>query len=225
VATILLPAASFAEQVDVTATDTPIVVADEDSNEPNEPGATALGPVVGIHIGPRLSVFSDLGAAIEPRLELGMTLPAAGGRLQPFAMFAWSNPKTDGTIDDARLPASGEFSYDVTQHEYMLVAGANVRFAPLGSKFNGYVGAGPQVVWLTTIATGESGGEAFGENREMAAEIGFYGALGGEMKLGPGALFAQVAMSWSQLGGDITGDANSGALTPSVGWRFMPGQP
>jgi hypothetical protein len=74
---------------------------------------------------------------------------------------------------------------------------------------------------LKTTANGSAGGEPFGENTETATEFGVYGALGLELVFGPGSGFFQVGIAWSDLAGRITGDSNTGNLSPAIGYRFM----
>ena len=60
-----------------------------------------------------------------------------------------------------------------------------------------------------------------GVSRETATEFGLYTALGVELVLGPGSGFFQLGIAWSDLAGRITGDSNTGNLSPALGYRLM----
>lgn len=177
--------------------------------------------VIGLHVGPSLSVFSDLEAHVMPRLELGYNLPVWGRRLEPHFTVAYTPPHASGSVADTRLPNGGEFGWEITEDELTLGLGLLVRFLELGSPVNGYAALGPQVVFLRTSVDGDAGGEAFGENTEDDVKVGLYGALGVELVLGPGAAFFQVGLAWSDLNGRVTGDSNTGNLSPALGYRLM----
>ncbi|MBN1945739.1 MAG: hypothetical protein JW797_08675 [Bradymonadales bacterium] len=177
--------------------------------------------VIGVHIGPSLSVFSDLDPHVMPRFEFGYNLPVWGRRLEPHLTVAYTPPRASGTVDDTRLPQSGEFSWEIKQDELTLGLGILARFLELGRFVNGYAAIGPQVVFLHTSVVGEAAGEPFGENSEEDVKFGIYGALGIELVLGPGAAFFQLGIAWSDLDGRITGDSNTGNLSPALGYRLM----
>lgn len=180
--------------------------------------------VVGIHVGPFLPVFSDLDPFfILPRLELGYRFPAWGGRLQPFFSAAYTEPTADGTETDARI-ASGGYTWEIRQKELMLGLGLLVRFLEWtpDETWNGYAALAPVLFLLETVADGAStAGEPFGENTETGTEVGLYFGAGAEYHIGPGAAFLELSLTWSDLDTFITGNSNTGALTPALGYRFM----
>jgi len=178
------------------------------------------GFVVGLHIGPSFSAFSPLKTTVLPRLEVGAALPFLGQRLQLFAVASYQAPKAEGEVEDTRVPGL-TFSYTLVEKELMLGGGLNVRFLELGRPVNPYVAIGPQVFLLETVANGEADGAAFGENRETDTKVGLYAGAGVEIRLGPGALFAQMGFTWCKLDGLITGVSNTGALNPTVGYRLI----
>jgi hypothetical protein len=185
-------------------------------------GLAPLGDfVVGVHIGPSLSVFSDLDPHVMPRLELGYNLPAWGRRLEPHVTISYTPPRAGGEAADVRLPASDSFNWEIRQDELALGIGMLVRFLELGSPINGYAALGPQVVFLRTVANGDAAGEPFGEHVERDTQVGLYGWLGVELVLGPGVGFVELGLAWSDLNGAITGDSNTGNLSPALGYRLM----
>lgn len=194
-------------------------------------GTELVGPerfpgefVIGIHIGPFIPVFSDLDPFfILPRLELGYRFPAWGGRLQPFFSAAYTEPTADGSVTDARI-TSGGYTWEIRQKELMLGLGLLVRFLEWtpDETWNGYAAAAPVLFLLETVADGaSSAGEPFGENTETGTEVGLYFGLGAEYHIGPGAAFFELSLTWSDLDTFMTGDSNTGALTPALGYRFM----
>ena len=74
---------------------------------------------------------------------------------------------------------------------------------------------------LETITVGSAGDKPFGENREQSARVGGLFALGGERKLGPGALLLEAAFGSSDLPHLITGDVSTGAISIQLGYRFL----
>jgi hypothetical protein len=59
------------------------------------------------------------------------------------------------------------------------------------------------------------------EFTETSTEIGLFVALGGEYRLGPGALFLDIDFGWSDLDHKITGDTSTANITPTLGYRFF----
>lgn len=188
-------------------------------------GGSRAGPAVfvaGLHFGPSFSAFSPLKTFVLPRLEVGVALPFAGQRIQVLGTLAYMAPPSEGAVDDSRV-SGASFSYALVHKELMLGFGVNVRFLELGRRINPYVGIAPQIYLMETVIDGDADGAAFGESRERYSKMGIYVGAGAELRLGPGALFVQLGFTYSKLDGQISGDSNTGALSPSVGYRLLLG--
>ena len=156
-----------------------------------------------------------------PRLEVGYNLPPLDQRLELFVAVAYTRPPLEGHIDDSRFTDSGGADFEISQDELTLGLGILARLFPLGDFVNPYLSVGPQVVFLRTTVNGDADGDALGENVETGTEYGIHGALGVELVLGPGSGFFQLGATWSDLTAQITGDSNTGNLSPALGYRFM----
>ena len=59
------------------------------------------------------------------------------------------------------------------------------------------------------------------EFSEQSTQMGFFVALGGEYTLGPGALFLDLDLGWSDLPHTVTGDVSTGNIAGTIGYRFF----
>ena len=88
-------------------------------------------------------------------------------------------------------------------------------------KLTPYAGIGPRIYLLKSKISGSAGQSPIGETTEQSTKIGFGVPLGVEYELGPGGLLAEVLLQYGGLDHQITGDSNTGALSLSVGYRFL----
>ncbi|MBM4362708.1 MAG: hypothetical protein FJ104_08505 [Deltaproteobacteria bacterium] len=52
-------------------------------------------------------------------------------------------------------------------------------------------------------------------------KFGFYGALGGELHVGPGAVLLEVQTGYAAVDGFVLRDTNVGALNAALGYRLF----
>jgi len=180
------------------------------------------GIVIGLKVGGAFAgVFNDFGAAFVPELELGWMLPFADRMLEVFVSGRWSAPTTSGVVGpDARLPGDGMMSYNVEQQTAAIGLGLRLRI-DVSEIFSPYLAAGGRVNLMRSYTNGEAGGQPFGENTETSTNWGFFGALGGEIHVGPGAILLEVQANQVSTNHFVLQDTNLSSLDIFAGYRFM----
>lgn len=189
-----------------------------------------IGLVFGLKIGSGFSQpFNALGTSIVGEIEIGYLLPLpdpVGQSIELFVSGQYTQPSLSDTTTEAdpRLPGDGLMHYEVTQQQIGLTLGALYR-VPIGGSvgqwFRPYGALGARLYLMRTQVNAGVSGEAFGESRETATEVGFYGAIGGDFFLGPGSAFLETQFSYAGLDGYIMRDTNVGALNLALGYRLF----
>ena len=194
---------------------------------PHEGGGLAeLGLVLGAKTGASFGqAFSELGTSFVGELEIGYTLPLPaplGRDFEILLALQYAGPSAEGTgSPDERLPAGAALDYELTEQQLVLTLAALYR-VPIGSDLiRPYVAAGVRSYFLRTEIEASAEGEAFGAHEETATSLGPYGALGGELFLGPGALLLELQVGYATLDGTIFADHNVGALNTVLGYRLF----
>jgi hypothetical protein len=164
-------------------------------------------------------IGSGLETTFQVRLEAIYLLGAVGSRLGLIAALGYSQPEASGTGSDPRLP-DGVYSWSLTQRQTTLEIGLVGRIMPWSSDWNLGLVAGAQILFLSTLTDGSSGGEPFGQHDEQATLPGAFFALQAEYRLGPGALFGELGWAASFQDLETTGDLTASALGILVGYRF-----
>lgn len=183
------------------------------------PGALVIGGEVGA-IFPQ--PFTELQTHVAFGLELGYRLPFAGQRIEIMLAGAFSPPYRNETIKHGD-PATEELSYktEVDQQELTFSLGPRFRVMERSSPWNITIALGGRLFLLRSYSNGSRAGKEFAEFSEQSTQMGFFLALGGEYNIGPGAIFLDVDFGWSDLPHEITGDSNTGNITPTLGYRFF----
>jgi hypothetical protein len=172
----------------------------------------------GVQVGPAFSL-NPLGTAISPRIELGVELPPMDRSWRIFGSVQYLKPLGNGEIADARMP--GTSTYALKQDELSIAFGPQFRLGMLDGKVVPELSVGPNIYMYRSTVNGESGGADFGESSEQFTRVGVYAAGGVGIGLGPGELTALLTLGSSGLGGTVTGEAASAALSPTVGYRVL----
>lgn len=179
--------------------------------------------VIGARVGmgfPQL--FSKLRNFGVYEVEGGYILPSWGKRLQLSLGLGYSEPGSGNGLPDPRLAASGaSYRWDLSQRELTVDLGLIVRFLPFGARIAPYAKVGFRLYMLNTVIDGQAAGESFGRYDEKFTEPGFSVGGGVELRLGPGALGAELRVDFSNMNRRITGDSNTGMLSLLVGYRFF----
>jgi hypothetical protein len=158
-------------------------------------------------------VFTELGSHVTVGLEVGYRLPVLAQRLEIMAGAGYAPPGR--TYDD------GPYAADVTQEELHFSLGPRARFALPGLPLQVTAAAGFRLFLLRSTSTGSRDMESFAEFTEQSTRAGFFGALGGEFGVGPGAAFLDIELGYSSLPHKITGDVSTGNLAAVVGYRLF----
>lgn len=186
-----------------------------------------LGLVLGLKLGAGFSQpFSELGSSVVTELELGYLLPLpdpVGRSFELFLILHYAQPSVEGEIEqaDPRLPDDGIMKYDITQQQLVLTPGVLYRLPMGGELVRPYAALGARIYMMRTLIEAEAAGESFGDSEETATSVGFYGALGCDIFLGPGAILAELQLAYAGLDGYVMRDTNVGALNLAVGYRLM----
>lgn len=182
------------------------------AEERARPGPLAVGAKLGVVLP---QVATELETAFGGELEASF-----GRRIAGFASFGYTQPRVTRTsLMDPRLP--GVYDGEQTQRELTFGAGVLARAKPAGATWNGYAALAARAYFLETVTVGDSGGAAFGENREQSTRLGGVLTLGGERLLWKGALLLELQFGTSDLPHLITGDVSTGALVGAVGYRLF----
>jgi hypothetical protein len=204
--------------------------ASDDAKKPlyERGGLAGVGLVVGALAGGGFSQpFSKLGTSFVGELELGYVLPPLRHSIELFVSGQYAAPKTSGSnIQDtfgpggaSRIP--GTMSYEVTEQQAIVTLGALFRIPLPTPLFRPYVSLGGRAYLLKTQVSGNAGGQAFGDNAETATKFGFFGALGGEIHFGPGAVLLEVQTGYAGVDGFVLRNTNVGALNAALGYRLF----
>jgi hypothetical protein len=111
---------------------------------------------------------------------------------------------------------NGRYAYDLNEQALLFGLPVSYRFLPPDAFFNPYIGVAPTLFLLKATST------AFElENTETGTQFGVAALLGGQVRLGPGALFLEVGFQYAGLSHRITGESNLGAITTALGYRVM----
>jgi hypothetical protein len=191
-------------------------------------GLSGVGLVVGGKLGGGFGQpFSELGTTFVGELELGFTLPPLRRSIEIFIAGQYAAPTTEkkGIADESgpggtsRLP--GEWEYSLTERQAIVTLGGLYRLPLPTPLFRPYLALGGRMYLLRTEVNGRSGGETFGGNDETATKFGFYGALGGELHVGPGAVLLEVQTGYAGVDGFVLRDTNVGSLNVALGYRLF----
>lgn len=191
-------------------------------------GWSTTGLVLGIKAGAGIGApFNELGPTFIGEVELGYALPLPepiGRSLELFGAGAYLAPAQQGTASepDARLPGDGTLSYSMTQQTVALTLGARYRVPLAGESIAPYLGAGARLYLMRTEVEGAIDGQAISGSEETSSALGFHGALGVDVRLGPGALLAEAQLGYAPVDNYVLRETNLGTLALLVGYRFMP---
>ena len=185
------------------------------------------GVVVGAKAGGGVGApFNDFGLSYVAELELGYLLPLpapVAHALQLFAAGAYSAPSLDGRLSsrDRRLPGNGRAQYTIDQKVLAITFGVLGRI-PLHSELIApYLALGYRGTMTSSTTRGSVAGEAFGTNTEQGYAHGIYAAVGVDFFLGPGAVLAELQLTYAERDVFVLRNTNVGALQFMLGYRLM----
>jgi hypothetical protein len=178
------------------------------------PGALVVGGEFGA-IFPQ--PFTSLGTHVAFGIELGYRLPFWGQRLEIMADVGYSPPSNSFTENRTGT----QYDAKVRAKELHFSLGPRFRLMDRASPWNITIAAGGRLYLLETTSNGSRGGNDFAEFKEKSTQLGGFLALGGEYVLGPGAVFLDVDFGYAKMPHEITGDASTGNLSTTLGYRFF----
>jgi hypothetical protein len=180
----------------------------------DRPGPLVLGAKVGA-IFPQ--PFSKLGSHVAFGVEGGYRLPFLDERIEAMGAAGFSPPGTSFTDTHT----DGAYQGELDQQELTFSLGGRGRFLPIDSQWNVTGGLGGRLFLLRTTSNGSKDGQSFMQYTEQSTKVGFFLAVGGEYRLGPGAISLDLDLGWSPLNHRITGSTSTGNLTATVGYRLF----
>lgn len=170
-------------------------------------------------IAPRLGLAvptSALGPAMLAAIEVDFFLPVMERRVVVMLDLALTRPEHQGAGTDARV--GGDYEYSMTALEAKLSIGAVYRFLTRERPIVPFVGLGPAV---QVVRTTERTSFDASENSERTFEFGAEVLGGADLRVGPGAVYAELRLVLTTLRQRLTGDTNSGYAGLAVGYRFV----
>jgi hypothetical protein len=195
----------------------PVMVAAEDlALEKGEKSVITLGLKGGVGL-PQLSSALDTTFCIH--LEAAYQFPFWSSRLGLITSLGYTQPTGSGSGSDPRLPG-GEYTWETTQRQTTWDIGVLLRFMKRTSPWNLGLAVGARIVFLSTLTSGEAGGEPFGEHDEQATLPGMFAGVQGEYRLGSGAVFLELSLGMSFVDLHTTGDLTVMELGVLAGYRF-----
>lgn len=185
-------------------------------DDPTIPGALVIGGRIGA-IFPQ--PFTALDSHVAFGIELGYRLPFADQRLEIMFDAGYSPPHNSFSLN--RPEKGAAYDGTVAEEELHFSLGPRVRVMERKSPWNVTIAAGGRLYLLKSFSNGSRAGQSFAEFSEQSTELGFFAALGGEYALGPGVIFLDVDFGYAKIPHQITGDVNTGNITPTLGYRVF----
>jgi hypothetical protein len=194
----------------------PATPADDLALEKGGQNVITLGLKGGVGL-PQLSSALDTTFCVH--LEVAYQFPFWGSRLGLITSLGYTQPAASGSGSDPRLPG-GEYSWETTQRQTTWDIGVLVKVMERASPWNLAMAAGARIGFLSTLTSGEAGGEPFGEHDEQATLPGMFVGAQGEYRLGPGAVLLDLSLGMSFQDLRTTGDLTVAELGILAGYRF-----
>lgn len=169
--------------------------------------------LVGVRVGPAFPLDSELVMAGMGWVDVGVSPPAAGGRLRGIAAVGFAAPRATGSVADEGLSESREFL--VRQRALVLTAGLEVRLLQRSEAVTPVLSLAPAWVTAQTVVTGEGLVSA----RETRPVFGVRAGGGMEISSGPGAVALQLDYTAARLDGALTGEVPLRLLQPNISYR------
>ena len=167
---------------------------------------------------------TELDSSVVFGLELGYVVPVdMGGFVRPlgfeFDVMGTLPGASGGGTSEQLGEDGGTYDYDVRVTMVILELTASWRF-DITDIVGVYVQAGPRAYFIQTTVDASSGTADFGRRTQGDNAFGGVFAVGGDLTLGPGAVFLAAEYAGSDLKTRLAGDANTGALAFDLGYRI-----
>jgi len=162
--------------------------------------------------------FDGLSPFVSVGVELGFVLPVAGRHLAIVLDVDYTQPTTTGSEQDPRV-MGGTYTWKLTEQELGIMPVLLYRLTAMKPVIP-YAGIGPRIL-LARSTVRDNGTPAIMETHEQSTRLGVAVPIGAELPLGPGHAIGELLLQYGTLNHVATGDANTGAISLSVGYRLL----
>ena len=181
--------------------------------------AGEVGGLVGVgwaHGGLGITPELALEAGVRIKLPFGsLGIHRRGGYQRYTADGAGSFPcAEEGQEGPCIASNDGDWKWSLVEHNGRISLPISYRILPEERRVTPYILAAPGVFFQKSKVTSYDL-----DNTQFSAAFGIYGALGAQIRLGPGGLFIEGGYQWAALKHRITGDADMGAIRFALGYR------
>ena len=183
------------------------------------PDAHRSGVLLGGKVGGVLP-FGGLSPNVRAGIELGYVFPWLNGSFGAALDLDFTAPKSSGTKSGDMRVTGGNYDWHLTEQEFAIMPVVMYRLTSLGS-VTPYIGIGPRIFMLRSTVRGTAGGSEIAETTEQSTKVGVGIPLGADLRLGPGAVLAELLFEYGSLDHTATGDTNTGGLNLFLGYRFI----
>lgn len=177
------------------------------------------GVLLGAKIG-GIAPFNGLSPNARVGVELGYFFPVAKGSLGIALDLDFAAPKSHGTKRGDPRVNGGSYDWHLTEQQLAIMPVLMYRFTAL-TPIVPFAGIGPRINFLRSNVKGSSGGMPIFETTEQSGAVGVGIPVGAELRLGPGALLAELLFEYSKLDHVATGKTSTGGLSLSLGYRVL----
>ncbi len=177
------------------------------------------GVLLGAKVG-GIAPFNGLSPNARVGVEVGYFFPVAKGSLGFALDVDFAAPKSHGTKTGDPRVNGGSYDWHLTEQQLAIMPVLMYRFTSL-KPIVPFAGIGPRINFLRSTVRGSSGGMTIDETTEQSGAVGVGIPLGAELRLGPGALLAELLFEYSSLDHVATGATSTGGLSLSLGYRVL----
>lgn len=202
-----------AAPVDVSAS----AVVDAPASSPAEEPAGGTGLLLGAKVG-GIVPLDGLSPFVQFGIELGYALPPLKRQLAIVVAVDYTQPSTTNEEMDPRV-TGGSYTWKLIEQELGVQATLMFRAKSVKPVIP-FAGIGPRILFARSKVQ-DDGAPMISTTREQSTRIGIGVPLGVELPMGPGGLVGEVLLQYGTLDHTATGDAHTGAISLSVGYRAV----
>ncbi len=181
------------------------------ASDPATSASKSRGAIVAAKIG-GIVPFDGLSPYVSAGLEGGY----AFGPLVVVLDVDYTQPTKTGTEMDPRVDG-GTYSWKLTERELAFMPLIEYRLT--GMSVVPYAGIGPRLLLARSMVQSE-GQPTISATEEQSTRLGVGIPVGAEIAFGPGTALGELLLQYGSLDHTATGDANTSAVTFSIGYRM-----
>ena len=172
---------------------------------------------------------NDFGLGYGFEIELGYLLPLPSPishALELFVGAGLGRSKLRGMTQqsDERLPSNGFATFTVDQLSLPISLGLRGRVPLASERVAPYLALGYRGVAIADTTHTRVAGQAVADHEERVFAHGFFGSAGVELFFGPGAVFAELQVSYAARSDYLLRASAVGGLWGYLGYRWMFGR-